>query len=76
MSPGTVIVRAFRPSVYGQDEHDMPLHDMTRRANIERYARMLSEGLRLFEDGRFDPDEEEQGAAPETAPAGHVAAGI
>ena len=67
MSPGTVLVRAFRPSEFGQDDFCSPLQDMTRQANIERYARMLSEGFRLFEDGRFEPAEEEQGEIAETA---------
>ncbi len=50
MSPGVVFVRAFRPSTLGESEQDAPFHDMTRLANIERYARMVSEGLRLFEE--------------------------
>jgi len=41
--------KAFRPSDFGQSEDRSILADMTRMANIRRYPRMVSLGLRLFE---------------------------
>ncbi len=76
MSPGVVFVRAFRPSTRGESEQDAPFHDMTRLANIERYARMVSEGLRLFEGKQTEPDEDKQDAAAPSGSSELVADGI
>lgn len=43
-------LRAFRPSSFADEDGELNLHDMTRLENIKRYARMVSLGLRLFED--------------------------
>ncbi|MFA6133018.1 MAG: hypothetical protein WC869_03250 [Phycisphaerae bacterium] len=55
-------LRAFRPSWYADVNDRNILADLTRRENIRRYARMVSEGLRLFEQGlvpsgSFDDEE-------------------
>jgi len=53
--------KAFRPSRFSDDLANSRMGDMTRQENIERYARLVSEGLRLFEEGFSDITGEEWG---------------
>jgi hypothetical protein len=54
MLNGIGTIKAFRPSLYAEEEEGLerPAIDEVRLANIALYARMASEGLRLFESTR------------------------
>jgi hypothetical protein len=57
MLNGIGTIKAFRPSLYAEEEEGLerPTIDEVRLANIALYARMASEGLRLFENTASRP---------------------